>query len=493
MLSCLEASALLLAQDLNCHNLCRVSYVLAGPFNSNPSYLVQQGPGTGSISNSSTSTGRIAADVLSHPTTVSAESDFSLSEVFAGAVSPAGLAAAAAASSAADLFQSAPRTPAAASTTTGAGVTEGRGSEARTPRGRSALGGFGASAQSPKPMRTGSVIAAVAQAAVESAEEEAAAKRGASGGAAEKDDVEQFAGSARGFSSPPSVRTQDEEPLAMQGASSPARLEVPQALLSPTSPISGDITSYPPPSVTTPRSRVRDAAAGASGRLPRRGIDTAAARSDPATGDAEAALSPNPAVLSPGTDSDRGSTPSPRQYIRPELIGSDRGGSGGGSGRSGNEKDEERGGGVAVRTFRPAEEKRTMSPWITTRDGVRRVSGGPGGEGDDALSSLADARTVSISPQSATSSGGGSSSFWQSSGARGQFAFPAPGGGGAGADEAKGNLLAARAGKMRALGALDLSQVIVVLLVDVVVLVVPQERRGLYASGVRRNDAKCFA
>ncbi|CAM9378860.1 unnamed protein product, partial [Laminaria digitata] len=103
-------------------------------------------PGTGSVSSSSTSTGRTAADILSHPTAVSAESDFSLSEVFAGAVSPAGLAAAAAASSAADLFQS---NPLPARTSLGAapgggGVGSAVGVPASlTPRARTTAGGFG--------------------------------------------------------------------------------------------------------------------------------------------------------------------------------------------------------------------------------------------------------------------------------------------------------------------------------------------------------------
>lgn len=473
----------------------------------------KQDPGTGSVSSSSTSTGRIAADVLSHPTTVSAESDFSLSEVFAGAVSPAGLAAAAAASSAADLFQSAPPGPPRA---LGGGI--GGSASALTPRARTGGGrgggGFGAHAPS-SPVRSGRVVSAVAEAAAEMAEEEqakrggrrvseegagraarnrrqqpeamaaveavavAAAAAAGSGGvvagspvrSGAPEPVQAVVSSPEDDDAPAQMSRMSAEssPPTMQGASLPARLALPQAMLSPVSPPTGAESSGHPRSSSGAGASRAGAEPG-----PGRVIDTAGA-----AGFLE--LSPGAMVLSPGTDSDRGSTPSPRaQFTHPGGEGAVvRGaeGRGGGSEVAGGREDEERrdfsygggGGSGSGGTQRRAEEERSLSPWVATREGVTvaaQKEEEEAGSGEGGGEAEVDTRTVSISPQSVASSGAGSSLWRGGSETRGSTAFPATttttplvSMGGAGADEAKGGLKAARAGKMRALGALDLMQV----------------------------------
>lgn len=425
---------------------------------------------------------------------MSAESDFSLSEVFAGAVSPAGLAAAAAASSAADLFQSAPPGPRVPGGVASASIP--------TPRARTGGGMFGerASPSTSSPARPGSVVSAVAEAAAEMAEEEQARRGGrriSEEGDSARDRrqrLEAIAASAVVRSGPEPVqaassspeddapaqmsRMNTESPPTMQGASLPTRLALPQAMLSPTSPTGGgDGSGHLPSAAAGPRPRSRGASR-VGGVESGRAVDAA--------GTADLALSPGTVMLSPGTDSDRGSTPSPRPpFVQPELIGG--GGRGGDAGVGGRTEaaEERRGlygsgrgegtGGSDGGQKRHAGEERSLSPWVTMPESVpaqkeeeqaagARAEGATGGgvgvhEGEHELSSVVDARTFIISPQSASSSAAGSS-LWRSSETRGAVAFPAlPSMGGAGADEAKGGLREARAGNMRALGTLDLMQV----------------------------------
>ena len=454
---------------LNTRSPC--SYFLSSPPQRHyRSYLEQtkhqtskQDPGTGSVSSSST--GRIAADVLSHPTTVSAESDFSLSEVFAGAVSPAGLAAAAAASSAADLFRSQP----------GGGRASGTGAaaaQALTPRARTGGGEFGGGSSSSPPIRAGAgrVVAAVAEAAAETAAEEEEARRGAKRKADEAAAAAAATAARRLATSPPPISTsildtdekqphgEDEpSPPAMQGASLPGRLKSPQ-VLSPTTPTGAESASAAaPPAQAAATARVsRTDATGAAGRL---GL-TLSSHND---------VSPSGVMLSPGTDSEPGSSPSPELLVRPGQFSGDAAARGAGAGYEVSAEAREAGAAAAS----AAEAASPYSPWVTTQAGARAAQkeeeagygvggGGPGSAGSAATQEPApspeDAQTVSISPQSASSSSVGGSSLWRPTSSSGVKTFPRSMGG-QGAEEARGGLLAARSGKMRALGTLDLMQV----------------------------------
>ncbi|CAN0136992.1 unnamed protein product [Ectocarpus fasciculatus] len=402
-------------------------------------------PGTGSISSGSTSTGRIVADVLSHPT-ISAESDFSLSEVFAGAVSPAGLAAAAAASSATDLFRlhqgGAPSRPVGAGAAGAAASAAAPSAQAVTPRARTgggAGGSFGGGSPSPPVLRAGRVVAAVAEAAAETAAEEAAKKRAAERTA---DEAAAAAAAAAGRSGvQPAIgggATREVSTPEMQGASMPGRLGSPQEL-SPTT-----------PPTTKREDPVADSAAAA--RRGGGGVSEAAAMTpDPAEvsgGDGRTVLGrlgltlsshnevfPSRVMLSPGTDSDPGSSPSPEVLVRR----SSRPFSGGDAGQEG---------------FAPP-------PQAGDTSAHKEEEAELGGGAQSAVThqptpSPDDFHAGTISPPSASDSSLGSNLWCSGPFARSSFGKSM---GGQGADEARDGLLATRSGKMRALGTLDLMQV----------------------------------
>lgn len=424
---------------------------------------------TRSVSSSSTSTGRLAADVLSHPPTVSAESDFSISDVFAGqggALSPAGLAAAAAASSAADLFQSTGGTPSSTSVTPRARIASGHRlgpkpaptAVVRSPRSASPRAG--------SPRAPGRVLSAVAAAAAETAaEEERKLKRAEMGRADEAGSSTatatsaspQHAGEQEGSerdrraqeetemaalvgvgatplrsaghesleegrrlcgrfmkatvhgrncdtvaffffcirfevhthavrcidvshltfffpavgdfyrsSDPPPVGTDsapppveedpaEESPLTMRGTALPARLATPQALVSPTTPPPGGEPTF----------QAADPTRGGGGATVSPGRTTIGRAGEHehdigSSGRSGLALSPGAVMLSPGTDSDRGSSPSPTGDVGGDLrrahgivrFGTELG-----------EKDEDDEGDAPPDALR-------LSPWITTRQGM---------------------------------------------------------------------------------------------------------------------------
>lgn len=203
-----------------------------------------------------------------------------------------------------------------------------------TPRARTGGGGESFSGGSPSApvIRAGGVVTAVAEAAAETAAEEAAKKRGAertadeappSAAATGRSGVQPAIGAATGEVSTPQ----------MQGASMPGRLGSPQEL-SPTT-----------PPTTKREDPVDDSAAARRGGG---GVSEAAAMTpDPAEvsgGDGRTVLGrlgltlsshnevfPSRVMLSPGTDSDPGSSPSPEVLVRR----SSRPFSGGDAGREG--------------------------------------------------------------------------------------------------------------------------------------------------------------
>ncbi|CAM9206800.1 unnamed protein product [Scytosiphon promiscuus] len=294
--------------------------------------LTPSDQGTGSVSSSSTSTGRIAADVLSQPTTISAESEFSLSEVS---------------------HQGAPP-----------GVAE-----------------------------------AAAETAAE--EEQALMKEG--------------------------DRRKADEDVAV--AASRSREEEGGEPLVPSAPVLGRLASPQKLSPTTPTGSERFDGDGGdgSGRAPgdsddaRIGGDGTSGRSSgTTTGPGRLGLtlsptneiSPSGVMLSPGTDSEPGSSPSPRLLQGPGRFDSDR---------------------------ETQEASTAAAPGVTGggggKDGEDEVEDSGSETKEPARSPDMDARTVSISPQSAASSGA-ASGLWRGRGPGGISTFP------------------------RALGTLDLMQVV---------------------------------
>lgn len=461
-----------------------------------------------------------------------------------GTVSPAGLAAAAAASSALDLFQT--KTPievAAAATTPQARAS---GQDAPPPPAHNRV--FDAVA--PAVVKTAAVEDEQVKKRASGAGVEAGATPGdiAGGAARATQGVEQYEGLLRGVgegkrvsrdekqeeeealvpasaegtrlqqrSDPQPVATtsvtsssdHDESPPAMRGTLMPAKLATPQALLSPTMSPPDEAFQVAP-----------DARGGDTG------VSVAVAIVAPRDqGAALAALSPNAVMLSPGTDSDQGSTPSPSDLRRAEGLGGLGLGQIGGHGEEDKRyhaDDEgsttegaqsarigERFGGGVSGLMTPS----SLSPWVATRQDAsaaaearsasapiataaskeqeqyvmpeaRRVSddaGGPAfGRGEAVTQSgtgsgsefpmRTGTRTVSLSPESAASTTGAASGFAAGGGGRGRGGSSSSSSGlgpssmgGSRAAEARGGLLAARAGNKRALGALDLMQVCVFL------------------------------
>ena len=344
-----------------------------------------------------------------------------------------------------------------------------------TPRARTTAGGFGggqgggaAATSSPMTVKVGGVVSAVAEAAMETADEEDAKRQGVSGGGGGGGGRGGGVGDGGG-SNRRAGGGGAEEPPSMQGASLPARLAVPQLLASPVSPSGGDGLSRTGSATAGGGGVIRGrvgAGSGGGGSGPVGGVvDVGAAnRADLLINPNTAMLSPNAVMLSPGTDSDRGSTPSPGALARPDLFGVGAAGVGG-EGRRGAGG---AAGAAAAAGRRAAEVERPFSPWVTSKAGAwsggafqRREGGDKGGGtrvGDRVY--VGEAHTLSISPASAGSSSVGSS-LWRASGPRGENSFSTNSSmGGAGAEEARGGLMAARAGgKKRALGALDLMQV----------------------------------
>lgn len=404
-----------------------------------------QGPGTGSMSSTSSSTARISADQLSHPTTSSAESDFSLSEVFVGSVSPAGLAAAAA-SSAVELFPSGLKRA-----SSGASASS---SDAATPQGRArprlreafSFDPFEGGSTIVRPIAaTGAsrLVAAVAEAAAETAAEEDAKREGKR--KAEEQGAARERNRRAGVIPAAPIETVREEPLPMYGTSLPNRLAVPQTILPPTSPTGEVSRRVSPPTTVEPELAKRLAFGNGSSRI---GDVLEEGGNECAT----PMLSPGAVMLSPGTDSDRGSSPSPEN-----VPGINRG-SDAKEGMSSALERQRR----SLRGQPLGGGERSLPTWITTRDESGSGSGdnlvAVGGresvrDSEEEDATHTEARTVSISPQSAAIA---SSSMWRRPVVRGPVGFPGirqehgrrqEGG----TDDAPIGRLAERAGKMRAL------------------------------------------
>ena len=401
----------------------------------------------------------------------------------------------------------------------------------------------------------GRVVSAVAHAAAETAAEEEAKREG-------KRKAEEQ-GAARGRSrragpiasqfevapadltpvelAPFEVEVAKEEPLPMHGASLPARLAVPQAMLSPTSP-TGDISRggrgsrLPPETAELQRRltfgdgshRVGPEEEGDIYQRGEGGVDRASAA---------LSLSPGAVMLSPGTDSDRGSSPSPEKLPGVGISGEGDQGERQVVGRRRTKSQDRQEG--AMKGELAAEGKDSMSAWVVGResagafikeeqheifdgqgerqgDGRRRTESKErqGGampdqltvEGEDPLSAWAVARERAgayikdkqhklFAGSGAVVDGGGGAggdsgdihrdrdskketiqaavrtgnSMWQTPGLREQGGFPGARQekettkGGGGVYDTRRGRLAERAGKMRALGALDMMQVMMML------------------------------
>lgn len=429
--------------------------------------MLYQGPGTGSMSSTSSSTARISADQLSHPTTSSAESDFSLSEVFAGSVSPAGLAAAAA-STAAELFPSGLKRASSGASASSSDAATPQGRARARPREPFSFDPFEGGSTIVRPIAsTGAsrLVAAVAEAAAETAAEEDAKREGKR--KAEEQGAARERNRRAGVIQAAPIETVREEPLPMHGASLPDRLAVPQTILSLTSPTGDASRRVSPPATVEPELGQRLPFGNGSSRIGHVLEGGGSKRVDRAT----PALSPGAVMLSPGTDSDRGSSPSPET-----VPGINRGSDG--------KEGDERGMSTAQERHRRSLREQTLGDgepslpaWITTREesvrvGVKDGGGGVSGRGsgggdyfvvggdsgsvrdsEEEDATHTEARTVSISPQSAAIT---SSSMWRRPGLRGPLSFPGvrqeqgrrqEGG----TDDAPTGRLAERAGKMRAL------------------------------------------
>ncbi|CAM9968920.1 unnamed protein product [Ectocarpus sp. 12 AP-2014] len=224
----------------------------------------------------------------------------------------------------------------------------------------------------------------------------------------------------------------------MQGASMPGRLGSPQEL-SPTT-----------PPTTKREDPVADSAAA------RRGgggaSEAAAMTADPAEvggGDGRTVLGrlgltlsshnevfPSRVMLSPGTDSDPGSSPSPEVLVRRSSRPF-------GGGDAGQE------------SFAPPPQEEGAAAQKEEEAGIGE--GAQSAVTHEPTPSPDDVHGVTISPPSASDSSLGSNLWCSGPFARSTFGKSM---GGQGADEARDGLLATRSGKMRALGTLDLMQVV---------------------------------
>lgn len=382
-------------------------------------------------------------------------------------------------------------------------------------------GEFGVFSPPVTPGRSGgSIISAVAESAVETADEEqqqqqqwrrSSAGRSAvieSNSKADRDVAPaegEVGGEGRGSRLgvaavlPPLDDESFEEPLeveppSMQGASLPARLAVPQALLSPTSPPAAvDISSHLSSAMRSPRPMTVGGGSDGSGgggpddhrwRMSRVGVGAVPERVfDPSgeDGSFQLTLSPTAMTLSPGTDSDRGSVPSPEGYLGGGGLEGEEYAGVGRNFDEGKRRSGGGGGGGNGTTRRPPSEEYDLgrpSPWVATRGAVSSRAAGAAAVAaaaaaattqrqDEIISaSISDPHPGVVSPQSSSNTG---SSLWRAhGGSRGGGSFSPWGAsmGVTGADEMRGGLLAVRAEKMRALGALNLAQVSLLRLLD---------------------------
>lgn len=404
-------------------------------------FTSKQGPGTGSMSSTSSSTARISADQLSHPTTSSAESDFSLSEIFVGSVSPAGLAAAAA-SSAVELFPSGLKRASSGASASSSDAATPQGRAQPRPREAFSFGPFEGGSTIVRPIAsTGAsrLVAAVAEAAAETAAEEDAKREGKR--KAEEQGAARERNRRAGVIPAVLVETVREEPLPMHGASLPNRLAVPQTIHPLTSPTGDASRRVSPPTTVDPELGKRLTFGNGSSRIG--DGDVLEGGRNERVDHIIPMLSPDAVMLSPGTDSDRGSSPSPENMpgINHVKQGDERGISTAQERQRRSLREQPLGGG-----------DRSLPTWITTRDeSVGSSEVVRDSEEEDATHT--ELRTVSISPQSAAIA---SSSMWRRPGIRGPLGYPGVrqehgGRQEGGIDDAPTGRLAERAGKMRAL------------------------------------------